>query len=190
MIPATCKRLAEVDFPIAEVSRRAAREESIRHGHPSTLHLWWARRPLASSRAMLIALLLPDPRGGAARGAPWSEIDLEARVRRIRAWRTRRDPSSAYRFPNRHSPYSLGRGNSKWLRLGVSFVVAERQGNFRRDADETAEDDRTRRTRDRARIPQQFPRLGWGMHRQSSRRHETEPRAPCRKKRRASLCTI
>ena len=62
MIPATCKRLAEVDFPIAEVSRRAAREESIRHGHPSTLHLWWARRPLASSRAMLIALLLPDPR--------------------------------------------------------------------------------------------------------------------------------
>ena len=38
------------------------REKSIRHGHPSTLHLWWARRPLASSRAMLMALLLPDPR--------------------------------------------------------------------------------------------------------------------------------
>ena len=61
MIPAACKRLAEVDFPIAEVSRHAAREKSIRHGHPSTLHLWWARRPLASSRAMLLALLLPDP---------------------------------------------------------------------------------------------------------------------------------
>ena len=61
MIPKACRRLAEVDFPIAEVSRHAAREKSIRHGHPSTLHLWWARRPLASSRSMLMALLLPDP---------------------------------------------------------------------------------------------------------------------------------
>jgi adenine-specific DNA methylase len=61
MIPKKCKRLAEVDFPIAEVSKHAAREKSIRHGHPSTLHLWWARRPLASSRAVLMALLLPDP---------------------------------------------------------------------------------------------------------------------------------
>ena len=61
MIPRECKRLAEVDFPIAEVSKHAVREKSIRHGHPSTLHLWWARRPLASSRAVLMALLLPDP---------------------------------------------------------------------------------------------------------------------------------
>ncbi len=61
MIPRKCKRLAEVDFPIAEVSRHAAREKFIRHGHPSTLHIWWARRPLASSRAVLLALLLPDP---------------------------------------------------------------------------------------------------------------------------------
>ena len=61
MIPKECKRLAEVDFPIAEVSKQATREKSIRHGHPSTLHLWWARRPLASSRAVLMALLLPDP---------------------------------------------------------------------------------------------------------------------------------
>ena len=61
MIPRECKRLAEVDFPIAVVSKHAAKEKSIRHGHPSTLHLWWARRPLASSRAVLLALLLPDP---------------------------------------------------------------------------------------------------------------------------------
>src|SRR4030095_890910 len=89
VIPKECKRLAEVDFPIAVVSRHAVREKSIRHGHPSTLHLWWggrppavrrgegerarrhglpstlhlwwARRPLASSRAMLLALLLPEP---------------------------------------------------------------------------------------------------------------------------------
>jgi adenine-specific DNA methylase len=61
MIPRECKRLAEVDFPIAVVSRHAAREKSIRHGHPSTLHLWWARRPLAACRAILLGLLLPDP---------------------------------------------------------------------------------------------------------------------------------
>ena len=61
MIPKDCKRLAEVDFPIADVSRHAVREKSIRHGHPNTLHLWWARRPLASSRAVLLALLWPDP---------------------------------------------------------------------------------------------------------------------------------
>ena len=59
MIPKDCKRLAEVDFPIAEVSRHAA--QGSRQGHPSTLHLWWARRPLASSRAVLLALLWPDP---------------------------------------------------------------------------------------------------------------------------------
>ena len=61
MIPKDCKRLAEVDFPIAEVSRHALQEKHTRSSHPSTLHIWWARRPLASSRAMLIALLLPDP---------------------------------------------------------------------------------------------------------------------------------
>ena len=61
MIPRNCRRLAEVDFPITEVSKHAAREKLIRKGHPSTLHLWWARRPLASSRAVLLALLLPDP---------------------------------------------------------------------------------------------------------------------------------
>jgi putative DNA methylase len=61
MIPKDCKRLAEADFPIAVVSKHAAREKSIRYGHPSTLHLWWARRPLAACRAMLLGLLLPDP---------------------------------------------------------------------------------------------------------------------------------
>jgi adenine-specific DNA methylase len=61
MIPKECRRLVEVDFPIAVVSKHSAREKSIRHGHPSALHLWWARRPLASCRAMLLGLLLPDP---------------------------------------------------------------------------------------------------------------------------------
>jgi len=61
MIPKECKRLIEVDFPIAVVSTHSVREKSIRHGHPSTLHLWWARRPLAACRAVLLGLLLPDP---------------------------------------------------------------------------------------------------------------------------------
>ena len=61
MIPKECKRLAEVDFPIAVVSKHSAREKAVRHSHPSTLHLWWARRPLAACRAILLALLLPDP---------------------------------------------------------------------------------------------------------------------------------
>ena len=62
MIPKECKRLAEVDFPIAVVSKHSAREKSIRHGHPSTLHLWWARRPLAACRSMLLALAPARPR--------------------------------------------------------------------------------------------------------------------------------
>src|SRR5262245_12521584 len=61
VIPASCKRLIEVDFPIAVVSAHSAKEKSIRHGHPSTLHLWWARRPLAACRAVLLGLLLPAP---------------------------------------------------------------------------------------------------------------------------------
>src|SRR5215471_12194969 len=61
MIPKECKRLAEVDFPIAAVSQHAVREKSIRHGLPSTLRLWWARRPLAACRAVLLGLLLSDP---------------------------------------------------------------------------------------------------------------------------------
>lgn len=61
MIPNSCRRLAEVDFPIAVVSLYSAREKNIRAGHPGTLHLWWARRPLGACRAMLMALLLPDP---------------------------------------------------------------------------------------------------------------------------------
>ena len=45
------KKLIEVALPLEEINREAAREKSIRHGHPSTLHLWWARRPLAACRA-------------------------------------------------------------------------------------------------------------------------------------------
>lgn len=55
------KRLIEVDLPIARISAHARREKSIRHGHISTLHIWWARRPLAACRAVVCASLWPDP---------------------------------------------------------------------------------------------------------------------------------
>lgn len=55
------KRLIEVDLPIKAISAHARREKSIRHGHISTLHLWWARRPLAACRAVICASLWPDP---------------------------------------------------------------------------------------------------------------------------------
>lgn len=55
------KRLIEVDLPIKRISAHARREKSIRHGHISTLHIWWARRPLAACRAVILASLWPDP---------------------------------------------------------------------------------------------------------------------------------
>lgn len=55
------KRLIEVDLPIKRISTHARREKSIRHGHISTLHIWWARRPLAVCRAVICAALWPDP---------------------------------------------------------------------------------------------------------------------------------
>ena len=55
------KRLIEYNLPLAEISEASAREKNIRHGHPSTLHIWWARRPLAASRATAFAALIDDP---------------------------------------------------------------------------------------------------------------------------------
>ena len=55
------KKLIEVALPLDDINAASAREKSIRHGHPSTLHLWWARRPLAACRAVLFASLIDDP---------------------------------------------------------------------------------------------------------------------------------
>ncbi len=55
------RKLIEVSLPLEVINRESAREKSIRHGHPSTLHLWWARRPLAAARAVLFAQLVDDP---------------------------------------------------------------------------------------------------------------------------------
>ena len=55
------KKLIEVALPLDAINRASAREKSIRHGHPSTLHLWWARRPLAAARAVIFTSLVDDP---------------------------------------------------------------------------------------------------------------------------------
>lgn len=53
------KRFIEEDFPIKQIGEESVKEKSIRHGHISTLHLWWARRPLASSRSSIYSSLIP-----------------------------------------------------------------------------------------------------------------------------------
>jgi putative DNA methylase len=55
------RRFIEETFPVKAVSQHAAKEKNIRHGHISTLHIWWARRPLAASRATAYAALVPPP---------------------------------------------------------------------------------------------------------------------------------
>ena len=55
------KKLIEVALPLEDINAACVREKSIRHGHPSTLHLWWARRPLAAARAVIWASLVDDP---------------------------------------------------------------------------------------------------------------------------------
>ena len=55
------KKLIEVALPLDAINVASAREKSIRHGHPSTLHLWWARRPLAAARAVIFSQMVDDP---------------------------------------------------------------------------------------------------------------------------------
>src|SRR5688572_20350992 len=76
------KKLIEVALPLDEINKAAAREKSIRHGHPSTLHLWWARRPLAAARAVLFAQLVNDP--------SWKYSDDELKKPQIRSAITRK----------------------------------------------------------------------------------------------------
>src|SRR5688572_21129135 len=82
MIPPR-KKLIEVALPLVKINEAAAREKSIRHGHPSTLHLWWARRPLAACRAVLFASLVDDPESDPSyRRADGSvDVDLAAKKR-------------------------------------------------------------------------------------------------------------
>ncbi len=71
------KKLIEVAIPLEAINAASAREKSIRHGHPSTLHLWWSRKPLATCRAVLFAQLVDDPSGYPEQFPTEGEVDKE-----------------------------------------------------------------------------------------------------------------
>lgn len=83
------KKLIEVALPLDDINAAAAREKSIRHGHPSTLHLWWARRPLAAARAVLFAQLVNDP--GYQRELGYGVNKKEAELKREKLFQIIRD---------------------------------------------------------------------------------------------------
>lgn len=78
-VTAPRKKLIEVSIPLEAINVASAREKSIRHGHPSTLHLWWARRPLAACRAVLFAQLVDDPSSWPDRFPTEEAQDIERR---------------------------------------------------------------------------------------------------------------
>jgi putative DNA methylase len=87
------KKLIEVAIPLEAINAASAREKSIRHGHPSTLHLWWARRPLAACRAVLFAQLVDDPSGYTEKLLDDPKIRKQAEADlavRLMAWRERK----------------------------------------------------------------------------------------------------
>ncbi|MBA6413598.1 DUF1156 domain-containing protein [Parahaliea sp. F7430] len=83
------RKLIEVALPLDDINVAAAREKSIRHGHPSTLHLWWARRPLAAARAVLFAQLVNDP--GYQRELGYGVNKKEAEIKREKLFQIIRD---------------------------------------------------------------------------------------------------
>lgn len=90
------RKLIEVALPLEAINWESSREKSIRHGHPSTLHLWWARRPLASARAVLFASLVDDP----GEYLPEEEAKAERQrlfglLERLVNWDSVKDPEEA-----------------------------------------------------------------------------------------------
>jgi putative DNA methylase len=85
------KKLIEVALPLDDINVAAAREKSIRHGHPSTLHLWWARRPLATARAVIFAQMVNDPGYQQDGGFKYGVNKKEAEIKREKLFQIIRD---------------------------------------------------------------------------------------------------
>lgn len=85
------KKLIEVALPLDDINEAASREKSIRHGHPSTLHLWWARRPLAAARAVLFAQMVNDPGYQQDDGFKYGVNKKEAEIKREKLFQIIRD---------------------------------------------------------------------------------------------------
>jgi adenine-specific DNA methylase len=84
------QRFIEYDLPLAEISEASAQEKKIRHGHPSSLHIWWARRPLASSRATALAALLDDP----GPHEPKKRHEIRELIKEITPWEAAKNGNS------------------------------------------------------------------------------------------------
>ena len=87
----TPKKLIEVALPLDDINSAAAKEKSIRHGHPSTLHLWWARRPLAAARAVIFAQMVNDPGYQQGGGFKFGVNKEKAAIKRERLFNVIRD---------------------------------------------------------------------------------------------------
>ena len=90
------RKLIEVSLPLEAINRESAREKSIRHGHPATLHLWWSRKPLATVRAVLFAQLVDDPSSNPecfpTEAAQRAERErLHGMIERLVVWENARD---------------------------------------------------------------------------------------------------
>ena len=101
------KKLIEVALPLDDINVASAREKSIRHGHPSTLHLWWARRPLAAARAVIFAQMVNDP--GGERGYYAGKTKAQADAEREELFQIMRD---LVQWENTNNEEVLGRARA------------------------------------------------------------------------------
>ena len=115
----TRKKLIEVALPLEAINVASAREKSIRHGHPSTLHLWWARRPLATARAVLFSQLVDDP-------SSWPELF----------------PTEEDQFQERQRLFRIIEELVKWENTTNETVLEQAREEIRRSWRRTCEDNR------------------------------------------------
>jgi putative DNA methylase len=104
------KKLIEVALPLDAINVASAREKSIRHGHPSTMHLWWARRPLAAARAVLFAQLVNDPGYQQGGGFRYGVNKEKATLERERLFKIIED---LVRWENTNNPEVLDRARAE-----------------------------------------------------------------------------
>ena len=124
------RKLIEVDLPLDVINAESAREKSIRHGHPSTLHLWWARRPLAACRAVIFASLVDDPADCAGEFPGVDEQRAERQrlhdlIKRLVKWENSSDPNllAAARYEIARS-IARGRGQTAPAAADPAAVLA------------------------------------------------------------------
>jgi len=101
------KKLIEVALPLEAINKASAREKSIKHGHPSTLHLWWARRPLAAARAVIFAQMVDDPSAyvDTLRADPTLKRKAETALKaRLKLWEEAREIARKAKGTNRAVP--------------------------------------------------------------------------------------